>query len=66
MARPRKTVPSTDPLLDLTKKTEILEREMSAQRAAMDRLKQMSSVRPQPLNVRERTESEPLKRRASR
>ena len=66
MARPRKTVPSTDPLLDLTKNTEILEREMSAQRAAMDRLKQMSSVRPQPLNVRERTESEPLKRRASR
>ena len=66
MARPRKTVPSTDPLLDLTKKTEILEREMSAQRAAMDRLKQMSSVRPQPLNVRERTASEPLKRRASR
>jgi hypothetical protein len=53
-------------LLDLTKKTEILEREMSAQRAAMDRLKQMSSVRPQPLNVRERTASEPLKRRASR
>ena len=66
MARPRKTVPSTDPLLDLSKKTEILEREMSAQRAAMERLKQMSSVRPQPLNIRERAESEPLKRRASR
>jgi len=59
-------VPSTDPLLDLSKKTEILEREMSAQRAAMDRLKQMSSVRPQPLNIHERPESEPLKRRASR
>jgi hypothetical protein len=53
-------------LLDLSKKTEILEREMSAQRAAMDRLKQMSNVRPQPLNIRERAESEPLKRRASR
>jgi|GraSoiStandDraft_8_1057269.scaffolds.fasta_scaffold804693_1 hypothetical protein len=66
MARPRKTVPSTDPLLDLSKKTEILEREMSAQRAAMDRLRQMSSVRPQPLHVRERAESDPLKRRASR
>jgi hypothetical protein len=66
MARPRKTLPSSDPLVDLSRKTEILEREMSAQRAAIDRLKQMSTVRPQPLRVREETTSAPLKRRASR
>jgi len=50
MARPRKTLPS-DPLTDLAKKTEILEREMTAQRAAIERLQQLSQVRPHPLPV---------------
>ena len=44
MARPRKRLPS-DPFADLSKKTEILEREMSAQRAAIERLKQLGQVR---------------------
>ena len=64
MARPRKTVPS-DPLSDLSKKAEILEREMSTQRAAMERLKQIGTVQPQPLPAAE----PPLRfarRRASR
>ncbi len=48
MARPRKAVPQ-DPFSDLSKKAEILEREMSAQRAAMERLQQLGKVRAQPL-----------------
>jgi len=40
MARPRKAVPQ-DPFSDLSKKAEILEREMTAQRAAIERLQQM-------------------------
>ncbi len=48
MARPRKAAPA-DPLSDLPKKTEILEREMAAQRAAMERLKELGKIRPQPL-----------------
>lgn len=47
MARPRKA-PGLDPFADLAKKIEILEREMSIQRAALDRLKSMSAPR-QPL-----------------
>lgn len=45
MARPRKSAP-LDPFCDLDKKIAILEREMSAQRAAMDRLKQIAEPRP--------------------
>lgn len=44
MARPRKA--TVDPLGDLQRKTAILEREMTAQRAAMDRLKQITIPRP--------------------
>jgi hypothetical protein len=44
MARRRKTL---DPIADLPRIMEILERELSIQREAMDRLKQMSApVRP--------------------
>jgi hypothetical protein len=50
MARPRK-VPPSDPLSDLSRKTEILEREMAAQRDAIDRLKQLGTQRAQPLRA---------------
>jgi hypothetical protein len=68
MARPRKTA-SGDPFSDLSKKAEILEREMSAQRAAIERLKQIGKeigkVRAQPLSADIAPESF-SKRRASR
>ena len=63
MARPRKTLPSD--LADLSKKAEILEREMSMQRAAIERLKQLGQVRTQPLRVDEAHESG-ARRRISR
>jgi hypothetical protein len=66
MARPRKALPSTDPFIDLSKKTEILEREMAAQRIAIERLQQMSKLRPRPLRVEEDGEPSTEKRRASR
>ncbi|HXD17177.1 MAG TPA: hypothetical protein VN654_09180 [Vicinamibacterales bacterium] len=50
MARPRKTA-REDPFSDLSKKAEILEREMSAQRAAIERLKQIGKERAQPLSA---------------
>jgi len=64
MARPRKTLPSD--LADLSKKTEILEREMSMQRAAIERLKQLGQVRPQPLRVGNGQDSSAIRRRVSR
>ena len=64
MARPRKTLPSD--LADLSKKTEILEREMSMQRAAIERLKQLGQVRPQPLRVDNGHDSSAMRRRISR
>jgi hypothetical protein len=64
MARPRKTAPG-DPFSDLSKKAEILEREMDAQRAAIERLKQIGNVRAQPLSADAVPHSLP-KRRASR
>jgi hypothetical protein len=62
MARPRKAHPSSDPFTDLAKKTEILEREMTMQRAAIERLQQL---RPRPLHV-ESVRDASLKRRLSR
>lgn len=41
MARRRPASAVVDPLVDLDKKVEILEREMAVQRAAIDRLKTM-------------------------
>ena len=64
MARPRKTLPSD--LADLSKKTEILEREMSMQRAAIERLKQLGQVRTQPLRVNDSHDSNSMRRRMSR
>jgi hypothetical protein len=64
MARPRKAVPQ-DPFSDLSKRTEILEREMAAQSAAIERLKQIADVRPQPLPARDAPEPV-ARRRASR
>jgi hypothetical protein len=64
MARPRKTLPSD--LADLSKKTEILEREMSMQRAAIERLKQLGEVRAQPLRVGDRHDSSGMRRRMTR
>jgi len=64
MARPRKTLPSD--LADLSKKTEILEREMSMQRAAIERLKQLGQVRTQPLRVDGSHDSSATRRRMSR
>ena len=64
MARPRKTLPSD--LADLSKKTEILEREMSMQRAAIERLKQLGQVRTQPLRISESADSSAMRRRMSR
>ena len=45
MARPRKAS-ALDPFIDLNRKTAVLEREMTVQRAAMDRLKELAT-RPQ-------------------
>ena len=42
--RPRTAGP--DPFADLARKTEILERELRAQRSAMDRLKQIGAPTP--------------------
>ena len=64
MARPRKRLPSD--LADLSKKTEILEREMSTQRAAIERLKQLGQVRTQPLRAADRPGSATSRRRAPR
>jgi hypothetical protein len=64
MARPRKTAPQ-DPFSDLSKKAEILEREMDAQRAAIERLKQIGRVRARPLPASD-TPDGLTKRRASR
>jgi len=64
MARPRKTLPSD--LADLSKKTEILEREMSMQRAAIERLKQLGQVRTQPLRVHDADDSSAVRRRMLR
>jgi len=64
MARPRKRLPSD--LADLSRKTEILEREMIAQRAAIERLKQLGQVRPQPLRADDGHDSNALRRRVSR
>jgi hypothetical protein len=63
MARPRKRLPSD--LADLSKKTEILEREMNTQRAAIERLKQLGQVRTQPLRVDDRPDSSAVRRRMS-
>jgi hypothetical protein len=65
MGRPRKALPSSDPFVDLAKKTEILEREMKAQRAAIERLKQIQ-LRPHPLPADEASAPMPVRRRASR
>ena len=64
MARTRKTLPSD--LADLSKKTEILEREMTMQRAAIERLKQLGQVRTQPLRADANTDSNVGRRRMSR
>jgi len=64
MARPRNTR-SSDPLSDLAKKTEILEREMTAQRAALDRLKQIG-IRARPLRAGAAADAPAAKRRAAR
>jgi hypothetical protein len=66
MARPRKALPSTDPFIDLSRKTEILEREMATQRAAIERLQQISKLRPRPLHIGEDGTPVTEKRRASR
>lgn len=64
MARPRKALPS-DPFRDLSKKTEILEREMTAQRAALERLKQIGT-RATPLRAGAAADTPTTKRRAAR
>ena len=66
MARPRKTLPASDPFVDLARKTEILEREMDAQRAAIERLKQISTLRPRPIRLDEMPQLESARRRQSR
>lgn len=66
MARPRKTLPASDPFVDLARKTEILEREMDAQRAAIERLKQIGKLKPRPAHVDEIPELTPARRRQSR
>ena len=63
MARPRKASPS-DLFSDLSRKTEILEREMSAQREAIERLKALGVPKPQPLRAASLAST--TKRRASR
>jgi hypothetical protein len=45
MAR-RRGPASVDPFADLEKKTEILERELAVQRAALDRLKKLGAPEP--------------------
>jgi hypothetical protein len=45
MAR-RRNAAAVDPLADLARKIEVLEREMAAQRAALDKLKAMGATRP--------------------
>lgn len=65
MARPRKALPSSDPLVDLQRKTEILEREMTLQRAAIERLQQISKLRAEPLRIDDQTDPA-AKRRAAR
>jgi hypothetical protein len=64
MARPRKRLPSD--LADLSRKTEILEREMSTQRAAIERLKQLGQVRTQSLRGGVNVTSNDVRRRNSR
>jgi hypothetical protein len=64
MARPRKRLPSD--LADLSRKTEILEREMNTQRAAIERLKQLGQVRAQPLRVDADVDSTVVRRRIPR
>jgi hypothetical protein len=64
MARPRKILPSD--LADISKKAEILEREMNTQRAAIERLKQLGQVRTQPLRADTNTDSNVVRRRMSR
>ena len=64
MARPRKKLPSD--LADLSRKTEILEREMNTQRAAIERLKQLGQVRAQPLRADPEVDSTVVRRRISR
>jgi len=65
MARPRKPSPS-DLFSDLSRKTEILEREMSAQRDAMERLKELATRKPQPQPLRAAPSPSSSKRRLSR
>jgi len=64
MARPRK-IRSSDPFSDLSKKTEILEREMTAQRVALERLKQIG-MRARPLRAGAVADASAAKRRAAR
>lgn len=64
MARPRKRLPSD--LADLSRKAEILEREMNTQRAAIERLKQLGQVRSQPLRADPTADSNVARRRMSR
>ncbi len=64
MARPRKRLPSD--LADLSRKTEILEREMTTQRAAIERLKQLGQVRAQPLRADTNDDANVVRRRLVR
>ena len=67
MARPRKApLASSDPFVDLERKTEILEREMNTQRAAIERLQQISKVRAEPLRAADPTDTSAARRRAAR
>jgi hypothetical protein len=66
MARPRKALSSSDPLVDLQRKTEILEREMTLQRAAMEKLQQISKLRAEPLRIDDQANPAAAKRRAAR
>ena len=47
----RRSRAGVDPLADLAKKTEILEREMAVQRAALERLKELAPAEPEPDRV---------------
>ena len=64
MARPRKAL-SSDPFNDLSKKTEILEREMTAQRAAIERLKEIG-MRVRPLRAGAVADASAARRRVAR
>jgi|SwirhirootsSR3_FD_contig_31_9458485_length_446_multi_1_in_0_out_0_2 hypothetical protein len=66
MARPRKTLPASDPFVDLARKTEILEREMDAQRAAIERLKQIGRLRPRSARLDEMPQLDSARRRQAR